>query len=199
MSKSDKQPILGRAFNDVLSELHAHVFTGVPGESDPFVLSLLEREYLAYVLACYYQCDHCQHHHARAITREREANAAADWDWQQELIKVTLFLRIVKADVAAVEWREWTRSWRAFAQRIDRRHPRLACYIAYTIGIARNDEDLMDMAFSSISDAQRDGERVKGIIRDIDRVVIFMKAATSKNRTDPIIIRHLRTRQIDAM
>lgn len=198
MSQSDSQPILGRAFNDVLTELHAHVFTGVPGESDPFVLSLLEREYLAYVLACYYQCDHCQRHHARAVDRERVNQQAHAWDWQKELIKVTLFVRIAKADVAPVEWREWAQSWKDFSQRIDRRHERLACFIAYAIGIARNDEDLMDIAFASISAGEEDDVRLKGVIRDIDRVVIFMKAATSKNRTDPIIIRHLKSREISA-
>lgn len=198
MTQAIKQPILGQAFNDVLTELHAHVFTGVPGESDPFVLSLLEREYLAYVLACYYQCDHCQRHHVRAIERERTAADAPRWDWQTELVKVTLFLRVARADVADVEWQQWVQSWRQFAQRIDRHHPKLACFIAYTIGIARNDEDLMDIAFTSISDAYEGDETLKGIIRDIDRVVIFMKAATSKNRTDPIIIRHLASRDISA-
>jgi len=198
MSKPENQPILGRAFNDVLTELHAHVFTGVPGESDPFVLSLLEREYLAYVLACYYQCEHCQRHHARAVDRERSAIDASPWDWQKELIKATLFLRVAKADVAPVEWREWSQSWKAFARRIDYYHERLACYVAYAIGIARNDADLMDIAFASISGAYETDDELKGVIRDIDRVVIFMKAATSKNRTDPIIIRHLKSRDISA-
>ena len=195
---SIQQPILWQAFNDVLTELHAHVFTGVPGESDPFVLSLLEREYLAYVLSCYYQCDHCQRHHARAIERERKAANAKPWDWQTELVKITLFLRVVCADVAAIEWQQWLQSWRLFARRIDFHHPRLTCFIAYTIGIARNDEDLMDLAFTSISNAHDDDETLKGIIRDIDRVVIFMKAATSKNRTDPVIIRHLESRNVSA-
>lgn len=198
MPKSDSPPILGRAFNDVLTELHAHVFTGVPGESDPFMLTLLEREYLAYVLACYYQCAHCQRYHANAVQHERKKASASDWKWQQELIKVTLFLRIAKQDVAPVEWREWIASWRSFADRIDRHHPRLACFIAYAVGIARNDEDLMDIAFESISGEQSSDQVIKDIIRDIDRVVIFMKAATSKNRTDPIIIRHLKSRGIRA-
>lgn len=197
MSQVDQQPILGRAFNDVLTELHAHVFTGVPGESDPFELSLLEREYLAYVLASYYQCDHCQIHHARAIEREVNSAASSTWDWQRELVKATVFLRIIKAEVSQVEWAQWLTSWRFFAHRLDHHHAHLACYIAYTIGIARKDEDLMNLAFESISTAF-DGELLKGIIRDIDRVVIFMKAATSKNRTDPVIIRHLASRQITA-
>ncbi|MCB1724352.1 MAG: hypothetical protein KDJ39_11740 [Gammaproteobacteria bacterium] len=196
MSAIDQQPILGRAFNDVLTELHAHVFTGVPGESDPFVLSMLEREYLAYVLACYYQCEHCQRHHIRAVERERAAAEALAWDWKTELVKVTLFLRVARAEIAPVEWNQWLQSWRQFANRIDRHHPNLACYIAYTIGIARNDETLMDVAFESISNGENDIALLKGIIRDIDRVVIFMKAATSKNRTDPVIIRHLKSREI---
>jgi len=198
MSHTKKQPIMGRAFNDVLSELHAHVFTGVPGESDPFVLSLLEREYMAYVLACYYQCEHCQRHHARAVEHERKAANKPKWDWQHELVKTALFLRVARDDIAPIEWEQWLSSWELFARKLHGHHHHIACYIAFAIGVARNDESLMDMAFNSISSSESDDERLKGIIRDIDRVVIFMKAATSKNRTDPIIIRQLKARDISA-
>ena len=54
----------------------------------------------------------------------------------------------------------------------------------------------MDHAFGSISEFIEDDNRLKGIIRDIDGVVIFMKAATSKNRSDPTIIKHLKSRGI---
>jgi len=33
-------------------------------------------------------------------------------------------------------------------------------------------------------------------VDDIDRLVVFMKAATSKNRTDPIILTQLRARGV---
>ena len=198
MPQADRQPVLGHAFNDVLMELHAHVFHGVPGESDPFVLTMLDREYIAFVLACYYQCEHCRVYHARAIERERRQGGVPDWDWQRELVRATLFLRTAREDVSEVEWREWEQAWRAFAKRINLRHPSAACYIAYALGIARNDQSLMDLAFSSISASIPDDDTVKGVIRDIDRVVIFMKAATSKNRTDPIIIRQLKSRDIAA-
>jgi hypothetical protein len=198
MTKAERQPILGHAFNDVLTELHAHVFTGVPGESDPYILCALDREYIAYVLACYYQCEHCQRYHAAAIERERRAVGAKVWDWKKALVKTTLFLRTVKQEVSVIEWREWEEAWKGFAGRIHLRHPGLACYIAYAIGIARNDESLMDLAFGSISARVSDQALVKGIIRDIDRVVIFMKAATSKNRTDPVILRHLEVRESTA-
>ncbi|MCU0835395.1 MAG: hypothetical protein MUC77_13340 [Chromatiaceae bacterium] len=198
MTPNDHPPVLGHAFNEVLTELHAHVFTGVPGESDPFVLSMLDREYIAFTLACYYQCEHCQTYHARAIERERRKVGAPEWDWRKELVRATLFLRTSKSEVSSTEWKEWQQSWRSFAKRIDVRHPRVGCFIAYAVGIARNDEALMDLAFGSISKGFPDDETLKGVIRDIDRVVIFMKAATSKNRTDPIIIRQLSSRDISA-
>ena len=198
MVPTDRQPVLGQAFNDVLMELHAHVFHGVPGESDPFVLSMLDREYIAFVLACYYQCEHCRVYHARAIERERTKAGVAQWDWQKELVRATLFLRTARDDVSQVEWGEWEQSWRAFAKRINLRHPSAACFIAYAVGIARNDQTLMNLAFGSISESIEDDETLKGVIRDIDRVVIFMKAATSKNRSDPVIIRQLSSRDIGA-
>lgn len=49
----NKTPLLGWAFKDVLNELHQIVFAGVPGETPEFETTLLEREYIAYVLACY--------------------------------------------------------------------------------------------------------------------------------------------------
>jgi hypothetical protein len=191
-----QEPILGSAFNDVLMELHAHVFTGVPGESDPFIMSMLVREYVAYVLSCYYQCEHCRTYHKRAVERERKRSSAKDWDWESALVRATLFLRVSKEYVSDVEWDQWVNAWRSFAGRIHARHNGLACYIAYAIGVARKDETLMDLGFTSIVQVHRTEEEVKGIIRDIDRIVIFMKAATSKNRTDPIILRQLHSRGI---
>jgi alkylhydroperoxidase family enzyme len=191
-----KKPIIGQAISDILSELHAHVFIGVPGESDPFTLTMLEREYIAYVISLYYQCDHCQEFHARQIKTERKKAKCKKWDWKPELIKTTLFLRESKEDISDAEWKQWLRSWKLFATKIDKRHPGVACYIAYAIGIARRDEDLMDLAHKSIKTMHASDDTYRGVIRDIDRVVIFMKAATSKNRTDPVIRRHMESRGI---
>lgn len=83
-----------------------------------------------------------------------------------------------------------------FAKRINRHHAGLADYIAYAVGIARYDKNLMDNAFDSISTSVEDNDRLKGVIRDIDGVVVFMKAATSKNRSDSTIINNLRSRGI---
>lgn len=189
--------MLGWAFNDVLNELHQIVFEGLPDETAPFELTLLEREYIAYVLACYYQCGRCLQFHERAVAIARRKAGAPDWNWQEDLISATLFLHLDGTKLSVMEWQRWVKAWRAYARRIDARHPGLACYLGYAIGIARHDRNLMDIAFESISAGNASNERLKGIIRDIDGVVIFMKAATSKNRSDPTILGHLNSRGIE--
>lgn len=186
-----QQSIQGQPFNDVLNELHAHTFTGSPGESDPFTLSELEREYIAYALALYYQCDHCLQHHGRAVERLRKQTGAPLWLWQKEFVKLVLFLRTSRTEVSSLEWEGWVEAWRRFAGWVHLQHPGLACNIAYAIGIARVDEHLLEVAFESLSKLYLEDGRLLGVIRDIDRVVVFMKAATSKNRTDPILRRQL--------
>jgi len=195
--KESKTPLLGWAFNDVLNELHQLVFSGIPGESDPFELTQLEREYIAYVLACYYQCGRCLEFHGRAVNLERRKEKSAEWKWKEELVNATLFLHLDGRKLSDLEWQQWLKAWGAFTKRLDSQHPCLASYIAYAIGIARNDQSLMDNAFDSISASVTDNNRLKGLIRDIDGVVIFMKAATSKNRSDPKIINHLKSRGIE--
>ncbi len=189
--KKVHEPIVGQPFADILNELHEHAFAGVPGESDPFTLHILEREYISFALALYYQCAHCQSYHGAMIAKIREEMGLQKWDWREEIAKMILFLCIEKKSVSESVWNVWQKSWRKFAERIERHYSGLACHTAYAIGIARNDTNLMDMAFESINTRNRGSERIAGIIRDIDRVVVFMKAATSKNRTDPIIRKHL--------
>lgn len=196
MTRASK-PLLGWAFNDVLNELHQLVFEGVPGESEPFELSVLEREYIAYLLACYYQCNRCLEFHERAVTVARRKANAPDWHWKDELISATLFLHLDGRKLSALEWERWLKTWSDFAKRINTRHHNLADYLAYAVGIARHDKSLMDHAFAAISAGIEDNDRLKGVIRDIDGVVVFMKAATSKNRSDSTIINHLRSRGIE--
>lgn len=192
-----RTPLLGWAFNDVLNELHQLVFEGVPGESAPFELTRLEREYIAYVLACYYQCEHCLEFHERAIKVARRKEKVTDWNWHDDLISATLFLHLDGRKLSDIEWQRWLKTWADFAKRINSRHDGLASYLAYAVGIARNDKSLMDNAFASIGASIQDNERLKYVIRDIDSVVVFMKAATSKNRSDSTIINNLKSRGIE--
>lgn len=197
--KKASTPLLGWAFNDVLNELHQLVFEGVPGESEPFELTQLEREYIAFVLACYYQCGRCLEFHERAVKLARRKEQSRDWNWRDELISATLFLHLDGRKLSEIEWQRWLETWTDFAKRINMHHNNLAEYLAYAVGIARNDKHLMDCAFASISTSIEDNNRLKGVIRDIDGVVVFMKAATSKNRSDSTIIKHLRSRGIEGV
>ena len=114
-----KVPLLGWAFNDVLNELHQLVFHGVPGESDPFELTLLEREYIAFVLACYYQCGRCLEFHERAVKVVRRKEKSPDWKWKEQLVNATLFLHLDGQKLSDLEWQHWLRAWSEFAKRID--------------------------------------------------------------------------------
>ena len=112
-------------------------------------------------------------------------------------MNATLFLHLDGQKLSRIEWQHWLQMWAAIAKQIHSEHPGLACYLAYSIGIARHDKNLMDHAFGSISESIDHNDRLRGIIRDIDGLVIFMKAATSKNRSDPTIVNHLKSRGIE--
>jgi|GEM_PF-2361540 len=145
------------------------------------------------------QCDHCLVFHDRAVRVARRKDNVPEWNWKDELISATLFLHLDGSKLSAIEWQRWQKTWADFSRRINSHHPGLASYLAYAVGIARHDVNLMNDAFSSISASVEDSERLKGIIRDIDGVVIFMKAATSKNRSDSTIIENLKSRGIQEL
>jgi len=126
----------------------------------------------------------------------RRKEKVPEWNWKDELISATLFLHLDGSKLSDIEWQRWLKTWADFSKRFNTHHAGLAAYLAYAVGIARHDVNLMNDAFAAISASIKDNERLKGVVRDIDGVVIFMKAATSKNRSDPTIIEHLRSRGI---
>ena len=135
--------------------------------------------------------------HERAVKVARGKENSPEWDWQDALISATLFLHLDGQKLSNIEWQRWKETWADFSKLINLHHEGLANYLAYAVGIARNDKNLMDHAFSSISLSIEDNVRLKGVIRDIDGVVVFMKAATSKNRSDSTIFSNLRFRGIE--
>lgn len=189
--------IPGSAYDEVLQELHAHAFTGVPGESDPFTLGILEREYIAYALALYYQCDHCQDHHGAAVARELRRAKVADWPWRSTIEKIVLFTRTEKRWVSAAEWARWEHEWVRFTHVLGNEHALVASHVALAIGIARADKDLITFAWSAVGAAYPDPQRLLGMLRDVIRVVVFMKAATSEFRVTQILKLLLAARGIE--
>jgi hypothetical protein len=197
MIKLKPTSVTGSPFNDALLFLHEHAFTGVPGESDPFALSLENREYIAYALSCYYQCDHCQEHHHKAIERILKKEGRS-WNWEHEVVKTVLFLRAEKSRISPIEWEHWKIEWEKYSHIMCALQPGLIYHIAYAVGFARDDKELLDFAWQAMAETESDPRYLRGVIRDIVRVAIFMKAATSKNRVEPIIMAQFASRNIDA-
>lgn len=203
--------LTGAGFDDTLSELHSHTFTGVPGESERQTLSELELEYIALVLAYYYKCEHCKAHHGqrieKLITKEMAARArssdscsvsgqTSEWPWKKKLLTALLYLRVPCAELSEEEWALWQFNWTQLATMVKANHGFCLSAVAYAIGIARDDAVLMDFIFPVLSRAYPDDDRLAGAVTDIDRVAVFMKAATSKNRVSDRIKKHLMSRGI---
>ena len=188
-------PIHGQPFADILSELYAHAFRGAPGQADPHTLSLLQRECMAYALAIYYQCEHCKVHHERAIKHaigaaQREAgdDTAGLHDisqtWRRTILGTVLFTRVDGRDIGKEEWEEWKTDWHLFVRKSGI-NADVANLVAFAIATARDDECLLTYMRQTICDTYSDPEVRLGVLRDVMRVVAFMKAATTINRVLP--------------
>ncbi len=194
------EPIHGQAFAEILAELYAHTFPGAPGQSDPFTLPVLLREYIAYALSVYYHCDKCQTHHKRTIERElKKANASqcpsggqggSDWPWEALILDMVLYTRIEYKNICEDEWARWKRDWLVFVSKLGAQSI-VAHLVAFAIAAARNDTQLLAHEQDAIRAAYLDRETLQGVLRDIMRVVGFMKAATTINRVTPVFNRIL--------
>lgn len=163
--------------------MHMVVFNGTDGEEKwETHLSLKQKEYVAYGLAQYYQCDHCIDHHFKTICKlENEGYKAL----AKNVTSMMLFLRIDIADISEHESKQWIKSWNKFSLKIanssdDDAIPHL---IGLAIGIARNDDFLIQLCGSKITSIyDQHPIKIRKIVGELEAVVIFMKAAASKNR-----------------
>ncbi len=185
----------GGPFQEVLGLLMAHALGGAESESDPFVLSRLVREYIAWALALYYQCDHCNRHHHRAVVVLQKKEGEQSWPWEPVIAEVVLFTRAKQSEVSAEEWRVWEQQWRRFTNVLQQENARVATLILLAVGMARDDKDLVALAFDTAVGLCADKFRLPGVVRDVFRVVVAMKAATTQFRIEgdvkALIAKHL--------
>jgi hypothetical protein len=193
-----KTPIHGQPFADILAELYAHAFRGAPGQSDPHTLSLAQRECIAYALAIYYQCEHCQVHHERAIKHAIDRASAAREEpcadaealqdishtWRRTILGTVLFTRVDSRNIGKEEWDEWKTDWHFFGRRPGV-NANIANLTAFAIATARDDGQLLGLMRQTICATYPDAQVRLGVLRDVMRVVAFMKAATTINRVLP--------------
>ena len=202
---SQVEPLCGQAFDHILAELYTQTFPGVPGQSDPFTLPVLLREYVAFALAVYFHCEECQTHHRDAIGAElkmREASqgtggahqAALHWSWEPAMLDILLYTRIELRNLCEEEWTRWKRDWSVFVDKLGP-NARVAHLVAFAIAAARDDKLLLMHEEQAIRVLYPDYEVLQGVLRDIVRVVGFMTAATSIYRVTPEFGRILAERQ----
>ena len=175
--------IFPRHVSDLMNLMHMVVFNGSDGEEQwQTYLSMKQKEYIALSLAQYYQCDHCVTHHTRAV---RHLDDIREKTLSWNINSMVLFLRIDTRAVSKSEKEHWIEAWQRFAKNIatetgDQATPYL---IGLAIGIARDDDFLIPFCGAEATRILTEqGIEAREAVGELESVVIFMKAAASKNR-----------------
>lgn len=183
-----KDNVFPKHVSDLMGLMHMIVFEGTDGEErwDTY-LTYQQKECVALGLAQYYQCEHCIEYHTKALCRLGNV--------EQEMLSknmnsMILFLRTEVSRISESEKVRWMQAWQEFALKIalkrgDKATPYL---VALAIGMARDDEFLIQFCGQEVKKIfDETGVDSKLVIGELESVVIFMKAAASKNRIVPKI------------
>jgi AhpD family alkylhydroperoxidase len=175
--------IFPRHVSDLMNLMHMIIFNGTDGEEKwETYLDLRQKECVALALAQYYQCDLCITHHLKAAEKLGKMEQST---LRKNISSIILFLRIDTRTISKSEKEHWINAWQRFAGKIattsgDAATPYL---IGLAIGIARNDDFLIDFCGKDMKQILRDQNiAVRPAIGELESIVIFMKAAASKNR-----------------
>jgi len=169
--------------SDLMSLMQMMVFNGTDGEEkwDTY-LSLKQKEYVALGISKYYQCNFCIDHHTKAVLK---VDKVQDNTLSRNINSIVLFLRIDTRSITETETDQWINSWKKFSRHlsIDTNDKTIPYLIGLAVGIARNDEFLIGFCGNEVKTlfAEQNIELSK-ILGELEAVVIFMKAAVSKNR-----------------
>jgi len=183
-----KDRVFPKHISDLMGLMHMMVFEGTDGAErwDTF-LTNQQKESVALGLAQYYQCEHCIEHHTKILCRLSKIEQA---ELSKSMNSITLFLRTEVSRIGESEKVRWMQAWQEFALKIalkwgDKATPYL---IALAIGMARDDEFLIQFCGREIKKLfDENGVDSRSVIGELESVVIFMKAAASKNRIVPKI------------
>ena len=184
MSKTVFQDkVFPRHVSDLMSLMQMMVFNGTDGEEkwDTY-LSLKQKEYIALGISEYYQCKFCIEHHTKAV---HKVDNVQENTLSRNINSIILFLRIDTRTITCAEKEQWIKSWCKFSRHlsIDTQDNAIPYLIGLAVGIARNDGFLIQFCGEEIKQ-QYAAENVElsEVVGELEAVVIFMKAAVSKNR-----------------
>ena len=183
--------IFPRHVSDLMNLMHMVVFHGTDGdESWESLLELKQKEYVSPGLAEYYQCEHCIEHHMAALCKLESVTPAV---LTKNINAMILFLRIDTRTIGKAEKQHWISSWTRFAHRLamESNDELMPYLMGLAIGIARDDDFLIAFCGEEVKKVTADkGMDLRAVIGELESVVVFMKAAVSKNRV---------ARKIDAL
>ena len=166
--------------------MHMMVFDGTDGEERwETYLTYDQKECVALGLAIYYQCEHCIEHHSKALCRSHKVSPEV---LSRNMNSIILYLRTDLSRIGETEKARWIEAWDQLALKIAlRRGDRATPYlIGLAIGMARDDVFLIDFFGREVRQIFEDlGIDPRLAIGELESVVIFMKAAASKNRIVP--------------
>lgn len=175
--------IFPRQVSDLMSLMHMVIFSGTDGEEEwTNYLELKQKEYVALALAKYYQCEHCIEYHSAALAKLEKTSTSTI---SKNINSMILFLRIDTRTISQSEKTHWIHGWQRFAKKITARSDDKAIphLIGLGIGIARSDDFLIEFCGSEIKQmCSAQGLDVNKVVGELEAVVVFMKAAVSKNR-----------------
>ncbi|MGB5225939.1 MAG: carboxymuconolactone decarboxylase family protein [Arenicellales bacterium] len=175
--------IFPRHVSDLMNLMHMVVFNGTDGEENwDTYLTLKQKECVALGLAEYYQCEHCISHHLTAAHRLDKIEKKTI---TKNINSIILFLRIDTRTITKAEKEHWIVAWNKFANKMsivsgDIATPHL---IGLAIGIARDDDFLIELCGEEVIKILKSlNIEPRAAIGELESIVIFMKAAASKNR-----------------
>ncbi len=182
-SKVFKDNVFPRHVSDLMSLMYMVVFNGTDGEEKwSTYLTLDQKECVALGLAEYYQCEHCIDHHSKAI---HHLGHVQEDTLSKNINSMLLFLRTDTARISEAEKKRWIETWHEFAAKValkrgDNLIPHL---VGLAIGMARDDDFLIHFCGAEVKKLlEEKGIDSRAAIGELESVVIFMKAAASKNR-----------------
>lgn len=177
------KPVVPPHISDFLNQFHNIVFNGSDGEEEfTQYLTLSQKECISLSLAVYYQCQHCIDYHSKILCKLK--NTKCDL-LIKNIASMILFLRTDISRVSSPEFDRWSETWEQFALKIVTKYKDeiVPDLVGLSIGIARNDELFIKMFGKKVKDFfERREINSTNVIGELISVVLFMKAATSKNR-----------------
>ncbi len=191
---SKKLPVVPPHISDFLNLFHNIVFMGSDGEEDfTQYLTLEQKECISLSLAVYYQCQHCIDYHSKVLCKLKNVKCDV---LVKNIASMILFLRTDISRVSEPEFTRWNETWEQFAVKISTKYRDyiIPDLVGLSIGIARNDEVFIKIFGKRVKEYF--GTTSNNVFGELISVVLFMKAATTRNRIIDKIDRILAEKQL---